>query len=134
VIEERRLCVVEVADIVLGRIFGAARIHQFPNPMLELDRIVAFGDDVVLVKHVAEKMAVIEPVGDRLCDLVRQGFDPIPVVAPQRDVERDEILDLAAMDRALADCGSGGGKAVQKGLLALVIVTFEEIPVIRRKD
>ena len=54
-VAQRRLCVVEVADIVLGRIFGAARIQQFPHPMLELDRIMSFGDDVVLVKHKQKK-------------------------------------------------------------------------------
>ena len=64
-------------------------------------------------------MAVIEPVGDRLRDLVRQRFEPIPVVARQRDVERDEILDLVTMDRAIADCGAGSGETMKEGLLAL---------------
>jgi len=46
-IKQCRLCVVEVTDIVLGRIFGAACIEQFPHPALDSDRIIALRDDVV---------------------------------------------------------------------------------------
>jgi hypothetical protein len=82
VVEQRRLCIVEVSDIVLGRIFPASCVQQFPHPLFQLDRIVAFAHDIVLVKHVTEEVPVIEPVGYRLRDLVGQSLDPISIVAP----------------------------------------------------
>ena len=62
---QRRLRVVKMTDIVLGRIFRASCIEQFPHPVLKLDRIVTFKHDIVLVKHVTEGMPVVELMGDR---------------------------------------------------------------------
>ena len=54
VIDERRLCLVQVADIVFGRILRAARVQQCPHSMLEFERVVALADNVVLMKHMTE--------------------------------------------------------------------------------
>jgi hypothetical protein len=43
VADELRLRVVQMADIVFSRILRATRIQQLPHPMLERDRVVAFG-------------------------------------------------------------------------------------------
>jgi hypothetical protein len=69
VVDERRLCLVQVADIVFGWILRAARIQQCPDSVLEFERVVAFADNVVLMKHVTEKVPVIELVDDRLRDV-----------------------------------------------------------------
>jgi hypothetical protein len=134
VVDERRLCLVQVADIVFGWILRAARIQQCPHSVLEFKRVVAFADDVVLMKHVTEKVPVIEFVDDRPRKVVRQGFDPILVIAPQRHVERDDILHFTAVDRAVANRGTGGSKAVQEGIVAFVIRALEEVALRRRKD
>src|SRR6516165_9293036 len=102
--------------------------------MLNFDRVVAFADDVVLMKHVTEEMSVIELVDDRRRDVVRQGFEPVRIVAPERYVDRDDIFHLAAVHRAVAICGTGDGEAVQEGLFALLIRAFEERTLRRRKD
>jgi hypothetical protein len=45
VFNQRRLCVVQMADVMLGRILRTARIQQFPHAMLKFSRVVAFTDD-----------------------------------------------------------------------------------------
>jgi hypothetical protein len=52
--DERRFCLVQVADIVFGWILRAPRVQQCPHPMLEFHRVVALADNIVLVEHVAE--------------------------------------------------------------------------------
>jgi hypothetical protein len=44
VVDERRLCLVQVADIVFGWILRAARIQQCPDSVLEFERVVAFAE------------------------------------------------------------------------------------------
>ena len=63
---------------------------------------------------------------DRLSDVVRQGFEPIRVVALQRHVERDDIFYLAAVDGAIENRCPRCGEAQQECLLALVGRTLEE--------
>ena len=43
---------------------------------------MALGDDVILVKHVAEEVAVIQLVRDRRRDVGRQLLEPVAVVSP----------------------------------------------------
>jgi hypothetical protein len=71
---------------------------------------------------------------DRPRDVLRQGFEPVRVVPPQCHVEGDDILDVAAMDRAIAHRGTSCGEAVQEGLLALAVRAFEEGALRRRQD
>ena len=49
-----------MADVVLGRILRPARVQQFPHAMLKFERVMAFGDDIVLVENVAEEVAIVE--------------------------------------------------------------------------
>src|SRR5208337_5130646 len=60
VFDERRLGLVQVADIVLGGILGAARVEQRPHAMFEVERVLALAHDVILVEHVAEEVAVVK--------------------------------------------------------------------------
>ena len=108
-----------MADIVLGRISRTARVQQFPHAMLKFSRIVALADDIVLVENVAEEVAIIELVDDRFRNILRQSFEPVRIVPPQRDVESDDILHLAAVKCAIANRGPGDGEAMQEGLLGL---------------
>ena len=81
-VDERRLCIIQVADIVLSWILRTTRIQQLPHSVFEFERVVAFADDVVLMKHMTEKVPVIKLVDDRLLDVLWQVFNPIRVVAP----------------------------------------------------
>src|SRR5262249_18054249 len=47
--------------------------------------------------------------------------DPNSVVAFQSCVECDDILDLAAVDSAVANCSACDDEAMQAGLFALVV-------------
>ena len=48
---------------------------------------MALRDDVVVVKHVAEEVAVIQLVRDRRRDVGRQLLELVVVVSPQRNVQ-----------------------------------------------
>ena len=96
---ERGLGVVEVADVVLGRVLGAAGVEQLPHGVLEREAVVALLHHVVLVEDVAEEVAVVELLRDLRVDLRRQPLEPVAVVAAERDVEGDDVLDLARRAR-----------------------------------
>ena len=119
------LSLIEMTDIVLGRVFSAALVEQAPHLVLQRHTIVALLHHVILVEDVAEEMTVIELLLDLRVDLSGQVLDPILVVAAQRDVERDDILDLAGMDGAIPHRRSRDGEAVQEGGLALFGRAFE---------
>ena len=53
---------IEVADIMLGRILGSARVEQRPERVFEGEGIIATSDDIILMEDVAEEMAIIERV------------------------------------------------------------------------
>ena len=65
-LDERGLGFVEMPDVVLGRVFRAALVEQRPHATLEVDRVVAFADNIVLMEDVTEEMSVIELVHHRL--------------------------------------------------------------------
>ena len=48
-----------MTDVVLGGILGATPVQQCPHPVLEFERVVAFGYNVVLVKDMTKKVPVI---------------------------------------------------------------------------
>lgn len=101
-----------MADIVLGRVFRLARIQQFPHAVFHCQRVHALADNVVLVEDVAEEVAVVKFVDDVAFHLLGQLFYPVAVVAAQRDIQGDDVLDRAAMRVAVADGCPGDGKAV----------------------
>jgi hypothetical protein len=78
------LRIVKMADIVLGWVFRATQVEQLPHALLDRLAIVALRDDVVLVEHMAEEVAVVELVQDRRIDVRRQPFRPLFVIAPSR--------------------------------------------------
>ncbi len=75
VVDERRLCLIEVAYIVLGGILRAARVQQFPHTMLDFRRVVSLADNIILVEYVTEEMPIIELMSDRTRDILWQGFE-----------------------------------------------------------
>ena len=59
-----RLGMIQMADVVLGRILRAARVEQLKQRMLEGEAVVALLHHVVLMEDVAEEMTVVELVED----------------------------------------------------------------------
>jgi len=78
---ERGFRVIKMADIVLGRILRATAVEQCPHSVLDVEAVMAFLHDVVLVKDVTQKVAVIQFDRDRFLDIGRQRFDPVAIVA-----------------------------------------------------
>ena len=89
--------------------------------------IHTFAHDIILMQNVAHEMTVVESVHDMLVDLGGEFFEPLAVIAPQRDIQRQNIFDLVGMDIVIADGGTGGGKAVQACDLALARGAGKEI-------
>jgi hypothetical protein len=48
-----------MANVMLGRILRAPRVKEGPHLVLDIERIVAHGDYVILMKDMAEKMSII---------------------------------------------------------------------------
>jgi hypothetical protein len=112
-------------DIVFRRIFGAAAVQQRPHLVFDFEAVVALLDDVILVEHVAQEVAVIQLDGDRLFDVGRQRLDPVAIVTAQCDVERDDVLHFPGMHGAIAHSGAGGGEAVQERFPAFFVRALE---------
>ena len=64
VILQRRFRMVQVTYIMFGRIFGAPLVEKLPNFMLDIHGVVALLYNVILMKHLAEEVAVIELVNN----------------------------------------------------------------------
>lgn len=111
---ERRLCGIEVPDIVLGGIFRTACIEQRQHRLFERHRIVPLLHQIVAVEDVAEEMPAIAHPHDLLREFGREVFVPFVVVPAQRDIERDDIGDRVPMERAIADGSAGAAKRCRK--------------------
>ena len=135
-VEERlhcRLRGVQVAHVMLSRILRLALVEQSPHPMLEGQAILSLAHDVVLMEDVTEEVAVVELVSDRILHLGRKRLKPSPVVAPEGDVERDDVLYLMAMDCPVAHGCSGHREAMQECCASFLAVTLEE-PTLTRSE
>ena len=62
---------IEMPNVMLGRIFGAALIEQFPHPLLDGLAIVSLRHDVILMKDMAEEVTIVELVQKLRLDLRR---------------------------------------------------------------
>src|SRR5215831_19872871 len=71
---------------------------------------------------------------DRPRDILRQRFEPIRVVSSQSDIERENILHLAAVDRTVTDRSPNCSESVQKSLFAFVFRALEKGTLHRWKD
>src|SRR5690349_13652123 len=80
-LNERGLRGIEVADIVLRRIFGAAPVQDLQHLMLYLLRVGTFSDKIVLMEDVAEKVAVVDGVKQLGTELLWKTFEPLRGVA-----------------------------------------------------
>jgi hypothetical protein len=133
-LHQRRLCVIQMPDIVLGRIFGTARIKQAPHLLLDRLAIMPFRHDVILVEDMTKEMAIIELVQQLGVDIGWKLLAPSLVVAAKSDIEGHDVLHLTPVDRTVANRGASGGEAVKKRLLALGLRANEEIPAVGWKD
>ena len=75
-----------MADIMFRGVFCTARIADLEQATLNVIGVVVCFDDIILMKDMAEKMAVIQFGGQRVFYIVRQGFEPVTVVAAQGDI------------------------------------------------
>src|ERR1700722_11718540 len=100
VAHERGLGKVEMSDVVLRWILGSALIENFPHCVLDFGGVVTLLHDIVLVKHLAEEVSVIDLVQQPGIETLGQSLEPTRAVARERDVERNHVLHFLAMDRA----------------------------------
>ena len=117
---------IEVAHIVLCGILGFALVEQCPHAMLQRQAVMAFAHDIILMEDVAEEMAVVELMNDRIFHVCRKRLEPVPVVAPQGDVKGDDVLHFVSIDGAESYGCSGNSEAMQKGCFTLRISALEE--------
>ena len=110
---------------MLGRILRAALIQQMQHFMLQGHAVVPFFHDIVLVEYVAHEMAVIQFMADFTVDLLRQLFKPIAIVAPQGDIERNDVFHFFIVHRAVAYRGGSHRETVQHRRLGFFRTAFE---------
>ena len=87
----------------------------------------AFFKDVVAVKHVAHEVSIIKGQIELLLNFGRDGFDPVGVVAKQRNVQREDFLGCFLMQGLIAYGSSSGGKAVEQRSLLLFGCALKEV-------
>src|SRR3954469_3478364 len=82
--------------------------------------------DVILMQDMTEEVPIIELVNKCAVQVRWQGLKPVLVIAPECDVESDNVLHFISMHSAVAHRGAGDGKAMQEGCLALLLSALEE--------
>lgn len=80
-----------------------------------------------------EEMPAIHREFNVLHDMRRQTFEPVGRIARQGDIERDDILHGARMNRALANHRAANGEAVEKRRRAFFGRAFEVVAHLRRE-
>src|SRR5215469_6361603 len=97
-------------DVVLRRVFRAPLIQEAQHLLFDRGGIVSSGDNIVLMKQVAEEMPVIDFMDDSPVQLRRQQLYPGCRVSGKSDVESDDVLDAIGMDGAISDCRARDGE------------------------
>ncbi len=77
------------------------------------------------MEHVTHKVPVIQLQRDGLFDFMRQTLEPVAVVSSQRDIQRDDILDLTMMHRAIPHRRTRRRESMQQRLAPFFIAAFE---------
>ena len=93
--------------------------------MFDRHRVMRFLDDVVLMKDVTQKVAVIELVDARLIDLVGQTLEPVFVVSSQGNVQCDNVRYRIRVNCAIAYGCACNGETVQHGFIGLLCGAFK---------
>ena len=62
---------IKMPNVMLGWIFGAALIEQFPHALLDGLAIVSLRHDVILMEDMAEEVTIVELVQKLRLDLRR---------------------------------------------------------------
>ena len=60
VVDQFRLCVVQMAEVVLSWELRATRVQQLPHLVFQFVRVVAFSHNVILMEDMTEKVPVIQ--------------------------------------------------------------------------
>src|SRR5579871_2698039 len=102
-----------------------ANFQQAPHFVFEFDNVVTFFDEIVLMEDVTKKMSVIKFVKNWTVYFSRQRLEPVLVVAPERDIESEDILDLAVVNRAKTNPCPSCSETMQKSCFAFFRTAFE---------
>src|SRR5690606_18453479 len=116
-----------MTDVVFGRIFRPAPIKGFKHSALEYRAVDTLGNYIVLMKYMTEEVAIIYLPDDMTIDLVRKHFEPIAVVTPECNIERDDVFHFSAVNCAVADSRASDRKPVQKRFRRLDFGALKEI-------
>lgn len=125
-LSQRWLRLVEVADIVLGRVFCVACVKQCAKLVLQRRAIDAFLHQIFLMHHVAQEMADIDLQHHLVRNRPRQGLEPIERVAWQGNVKGNDVFYGAPMNCPVTHHGAAHGKAIEESRLAFDLVAFDE--------
>lgn len=98
----------------VGGVERAVVFDQRGHLLLHRRGICALFQHVVLMQYMAEEVAVIEFRDDLILDLVGKRLESVDVVAPQGNVEGQDLARILAHD-AVPDGGTGCREAVQHG-------------------
>jgi hypothetical protein len=71
VIDQFRLCVVQMAEVVLSWELRTTRVQQSPHLVFEFESVVAFSHNVILMEDMTEKVPVIQFVANRTRYFIR---------------------------------------------------------------
>ncbi len=71
VVDQFRLCIVQMAEVVLSWELRATRVQQSPHLVFQFEGVVAFSHNVVLMEDMTEKVPVIQFVENRTRYFIR---------------------------------------------------------------
>ena len=103
-----------MANVVLSRVFGAFYIEAFEELGLHCLEVGAFFKDVVSMKYVAQKVAIIKREIELGLDFGGDRFHPVRVFAKECDVQGEYFLGCFLMQGLIAYGRACGGKAVEQ--------------------
>ena len=89
---------------------------------------MALPHDVILVQHVTKEVAIVELVNKGAVQVLRQRLKPVLVIAPERDVEGDNVLYFTVVHSTIAYGSAGHSEAMQEGCFALLVRTQKKAP------
>ena len=79
--------VVQMTDVVLGRIFGPSLRQQGQHPGFDGAGVGVLFQNVVLMEDMAEEVSIVELSVDLRLEIRRESLEPIRVVATKRNIE-----------------------------------------------
>ncbi|SUG04800.1 Uncharacterised protein [Salmonella enterica subsp. enterica serovar Pullorum] len=117
---------IQMSNVVLRRVLCPPRLQQLQHLRFQRVDVDAFLHDIVLMKNVAHKVAVIEFMYQLAVDFRRQMLEPVGIVAAQSDIQRQDIFHFISVYGLITNRRASSGEAVQEGFAAFFRRTGEE--------